>query len=104
MNKLIITMCLAVFSSNASASKEAEFFAHYNAWERSDIGCELNGRYYEVGELEAVNLSDLKQYEAETGLRPSDGYAVMMMCTFLVEPTDEDYPKPDKRKFVWVAF
>lgn len=103
VNKMIVSILLGLFTSSSIASEEV-FFPSYNAWQESKTGCYLNGQQYQVGEIEAMNLEDLNDFKIETGFRASDGYAVMMMCSFLVEPSDEDYPLPNKRKFVWVAY
>ena len=50
-----------------------------------------------------MNSKELKAYKNKTGFRASDGFAVMMECLYLVDPTKNDHPAPDKRKYVWVA-
>lgn len=106
MKKLIVTMALAVTASSTFSAdiKEADFFPAYNAWAPSESGCTLNGQNYMVGDTEQVNMQDLAKYEKITGYRAADGYAVIMLCTFLVDPSQQDYPKPELRQYVWVAY
>lgn len=106
MKKLIVTIALAVTASSTLSAdiKEADFFPAYNAWAPSESGCTLNGQNYMVGDTEQVNMQDLAEYEQITGYRAADGYAVIMLCTFLVDPSQQDYPKPEQRQYVWVAY
>lgn len=104
----VISPLITLLLSNGVHSKtvtEEMFFPHYNAWDRGEEGCVFNGQVYNVGDLEAVNQSDLQAYKAQSGgIRASDGYAVLMMCSYLVTPDDHDHPKPEDRRFVWVAY
>lgn len=77
----------------------------YNAWLPDDSkGCLFEGEKYEFGHLLAMNIDELDAYKANTGYRASDGYAVMMVCSYLVDPRIGDHPVPDEREYKWVAF
>ncbi|MCG9576095.1 hypothetical protein L1D14_07560 [Vibrio tubiashii] len=104
MRSIVTFISLCMVATSSFAINEEDYFPQYNAWRKSDAGCVFNGQKYKVGELEAMNLTDLRSFEKESGGRASDGYAVMMMCSFVVIPEEEDYPIPNKRKYVWVAY
>ena len=50
-----------------------------------------------------MNHVELKEYRKITGFNASDGYAVMMICLYIVDPLSFDHPKVDARRYVWVA-
>jgi len=104
MKKTLSAVFLTLSLVTSTSAAEKDFFPSYNAFNRNDLGCELNGERYKVGELAAMNSTDLDNFKKLTGYRAADGYAVMMMCSFIVDPSKQDYPTPDKRSFVWVAF
>lgn len=97
------TIVITALTSGVAYAGENKF-KNYNAWQQSLSGCEYEGETYPVGYTQAVNDADLQAYEKNTGYRASDGYAVMMLCSFLVDPDMGDYPLPKERKFVWVAY
>jgi len=71
--------------------------------EAKEAGCMLNGTLQRVGAMEAVNDLEIAEREGKGEYVP-DGEAVMMRCTFLVDPKAEKWPAPEKRVYKWVAF
>ncbi|MGF1826827.1 hypothetical protein [Vibrio splendidus] len=96
---------LLMTALDVHASEEEPELGPYNAWQSDDSkGCNYEGEKYEFGHLLAMNLDELEAYKANTGYRASDGYAVLMVCTYLVDPLAGDHPVVDERDYKWVAF
>lgn len=100
---VLAIIMLATFKQ--ARANEFTFDKEYQAWETTSTeGCELNGEFYKVGELESMNKVDLDEFKRITGYRANDGYAVMMMCTYRVDSTSNDHPPVNERTYEWVAF
>lgn len=82
---------------------EPQFLAHSNSWEKDSYGCELEGMNFQVGEMLAMNRKAIIEHESNGGY-VSDGEAIMMICTYLVDPMSSDHPKVGERNYKWVAF
>lgn len=101
---VLAIILLAIFKE-AKAADVRTFDKVYQAWEtNSTEGCELDGQFYNLGEIEAMNKADLEDFKQMSGYRASDGYAVMMMCTYNVDPAANDHPAVNERTYSWVAF
>ncbi|MDA0146166.1 hypothetical protein OCT63_18225 [Vibrio sp. RW] len=100
---VLVIIMFAIFKQ--ARAEEHPFPYKYNAWDTtSEEGCYHNGEFFHVGEIEAMNKADLDEYMSATGYRASDGYAVMMLCTYDVVPSLGDHPKPGDRTHKWVAY
>jgi len=102
--KLSILLSLLLVCFNTAA--EDKFFSLKNAYHQPvDQGCTIKGKdkIFAVGSREQMNHKELSLYKEKTGYNPSDGYAVMMICLYLVDPNAVDHPKVKDRKYVWVA-
>lgn len=98
MNKWLIT-ALLLFVTTLSMADVTE----------DGKGCDLNGKEYSPGTLLPIDKDNPKtkdwheKFSAENGVPPDGGAFKMMMCSYLVNPGDKDYPKESDRKYVWVA-
>lgn len=88
----------------ASAFVGAYEYPEYDARIESPSGCKLNNKTYKVGHIKALNENDMKRFEVDNGVSASDGDAILMMCSFIVKPSEGDYPHPEQRQHVWVAY
>jgi hypothetical protein len=101
----VLAIILFAIFKEARAADEVTFDKVYQAWETTSTeGCQLDGQFYKVGEIEAMNKADLADFKQMSGYRASDGNAVMMMCTYNVDPTSNDHPPVNERTYAWVAF
>jgi len=82
---------------------ESSFLEHSNSWEKDPYGCELEGKQFPVGKMLAMNRKDIVKHQINGGY-VSDGEAVMMICTYLVDPISSDHPKVGERDYRWAAF
>jgi|TARA_R110002060_G_scaffold78357_1_gene91413 hypothetical protein len=101
----IITYAFLMFLSLGSANAYDEFtFKVKHADEQPiDKGCYIKDRFFAVGTRNQMNRAELALFKKKTGFRASDGYAVMMMCIYIVDPLSDDHPHPNVRRYVWVA-
>lgn len=77
-------------------------FAAFNI-QAKDIGCVYNGDYYKVGDMQTMNSKQLAE-RVKAGEEISDADAVLMQCTYLVNPSEPAHPDLSERQYVWVAF
>ncbi|KAB0482437.1 hypothetical protein F7Q91_03245 [Vibrio chagasii] len=98
------TLSMAILLSHSIGAKEPKL-GPYNAWnvEESE-GCTYNGEKFAFGELKAMNQPELEEFKVSTGYQASDGYAVLMICSYLVNPQSNDHPPSKARDYRWVAF
>jgi hypothetical protein len=108
MNKILSTALMVSFSigtfENSVASERPVEFKAYEAWNHNDQGCLADGHYHEVGTILQMNKEALSAFKTRTGHIASDGYAVLMQCTYLVDSEADDHPRPSERRYVWVGF
>ncbi len=100
----LLVSCAIATSGNSVASETPIEFKTYEAWDHNDKGCLADGRYHEVGSLLQMNREALAAFKERTGHTASDGYAVLMQCTYLVDSKADDHPNPSERRYVWVGF
>jgi hypothetical protein len=105
--KISTLLSLSLLLLSCSSVAEENFFTAKNA----DIqpvgpGCTIAGsdEIFVVGTRKQMNHKELALYKAKTGYNPSDGYAVMMSCLYLVNPLSVDHPAVSDREYVWVAY
>jgi len=97
-------MLTSLFLVACNAYSQESFFSKKNAdIQPPEYGCTIKDVLYPAGTRKAMNHEELELYKEKTGFYPSDGYAIMMECLYLVNPLNSDHPKPKDRKYVWVA-
>lgn len=95
---------LFAFSAQVAADDQSIEFTPKQAFVRdANGGCLIGDEKFEVGTRRQMNKAELAAYETKTGYRASDGYAVMMICLYLVDHLKNDHPMPKNRQYVWVA-
>lgn len=102
MKKIIISV-LFLFQLSIYAAEEDLFTGKNASIQPSGYGCEIKNKIYPVGTRKQMNHKDLALYKKRTGYTPSDGYAIMMECLYIVNPLHDDHPKVEDRMYVWVA-
>jgi hypothetical protein len=103
---LLTSTCFAVEKSESKYTFNADEKVFMNANSRKqslDQGCYIGKKLYTVGESELMNREALALYKEKTGYNPSDAFAVLMQCLYIVDPQSSDHPEVNKRKYIWVA-
>jgi hypothetical protein len=105
-SKLIIIFSL-LFSINVNAvpAVDKPFLTESNSWLEDTKGCGMDGseEVYKIGELVAMNQKAIDEYEKSGGY-VHDGEAVLMQCQYIVNPSNDDHPDLESRKYIWVSF
>ena len=104
--KIFTLIFASLFLITFSSFAEENFFSTKNAYIQPEgVGCTIKGsdKLFPVGFRKQMNHVELKEYRKITGFNASDGYAVMMICLYIVDPLSFDHPKVDARRYVWVA-
>ena len=94
---------ISLLMPSIAFAENAAFLEHSTSWEDDLGGCELDGKTYQVGEMLAMNRKAIDEYKSKGGY-VSDGEAIMMKCTYLVNPLSSDHPKVSDRDYRWVGF
>tara|TARA_R110002072_G_scaffold303138_1_gene495390 strand:- start:3909 stop:4232 length:324 start_codon:yes stop_codon:yes gene_type:complete len=102
MSKIIIGL-ITLFIPMVSHAEGSFPLEHSNSWDEDRNGCMLNEKRYPVGKMLAMNRALIESHQNNGGF-VSDGDAIMMRCTYLVDPLAEDHPKVAEREYRWVAF
>jgi len=103
MGSVIGVLFITCLSHNAVCEEKLNEVMTPNSWAKDPNGCLLDGEFYPVGEMEAMNRKEIENREHE-GEYVSDGEAIMMQCTYLVDTEKSDHPEVGKREYTWVAF
>jgi len=103
-----ISVCAMLLISSfivsvVSYAESSAFLEHSASWEDDSNGCELEGKTYPIGEMIAMNRNEIEAHEKQGGY-VHDAEAIMMKCTYLVDPMASDHPAVGKRDYRWVAF
>jgi len=94
---------LFLISLNVYCEEYIPFLKHSNSWIEDKNGCELEGDLYPIGEKIAMNRKAIELHEKDGGY-VSDGEAILMECSYLVDSASTDHPKLGQREYVWVSF
>jgi hypothetical protein len=104
MMKKIFAIILLTFMSLAQAQTDTDLISPKQAdLQPENQGCKLGDKVFPIGRRKQMNHQELVDYKIATGYRASDGYAVMMMCSYIVDASHNDHPTPKKRVYLWVA-
>ncbi len=101
----LAAVAAACVSISSNANELPPEFKEYNAWaDDSGKGCEYRGQRYAFGDKTLMNSEAINAYKERTGYMPSDGYGILMQCTYMVDTNTDDHPPLEARKYVWAAF